>query len=616
MMTQTRRVKIRALEFCLLFCIFDASSFGQSLDSLTRETAAVAFEQALQLQREKRFGEATKQLAQLIRTDPEFIDPTRGSAWFALGRTVLALEGHERALLIWLTGYEKLQANHLVDLNLNLELVRRAVQFEKVEHYDLVTSAYYEILERAHPIDDGLIFQPILEQNVILLPEEQRDQILKDLRRNPASSYPGTVLLQFWRREDVTPATLVNERLVEHLQRVEYALHNFSSQHPRGFDDRGIIFVKLGKPDVWKSSRRDYLALVEHHHHEIWYYDSIDPSLNYLFVDRGKGYELSFLSYENEYDREKKDPDISTNVLSAVEEIPVMVRTARFLENDGATRLEMYFGVRKANLMVRELEPLLPHDTLTVKLLTTVEDLNLWPLNTSQETVSSFTGNDALNNEVMTFWTATQTREDSFFVSCQLETWLKSFGTEFQQQANSSLRTAWRENYSRSEKLLRLSPLRSHLQQALRLEKNPLLMSDLQISDHVVLDSPTPTINKGKIFIAPFSSADVNRSTLLYVYFEIYGLTLAPETNYRITYEAEVTKPKRRFFGAVKSLFGAGPHGKVRLESDYSGKIAHPREWIALDLKALSPGEARITISVQDLHSQVMAKRSVNFNLL
>ncbi|RMD95463.1 MAG: GWxTD domain-containing protein [Calditrichaeota bacterium] len=56
-------------------------------------------------------------------------------------------------------------------------------------------------------------------------------------------------LLRFWRHNDPTPATLVNERYVEHCKRLAYARKHFRSPQPRGYDDRGVIYLRYGPPD-------------------------------------------------------------------------------------------------------------------------------------------------------------------------------------------------------------------------------------------------------------------------------------------------------------------------------------------------------------------------------
>ena len=66
----------------------------------------------------------------------------------------------------------------------------------------------------------------------------------------------------FWAARDSNPATVTNERLVEHYRRVVYARYHFSQgQHP--YDRRGEIYVRYGEPenrrgDVFIADRNAY----------------------------------------------------------------------------------------------------------------------------------------------------------------------------------------------------------------------------------------------------------------------------------------------------------------------------------------------------------------------
>ena len=56
----------------------------------------------------------------------------------------------------------------------------------------------------------------------------------------------------FWNARDSNPATVVNERLVEHYRRVMYARYHFSQgQHP--YDRRGEMHVRFGAPEDRRS---------------------------------------------------------------------------------------------------------------------------------------------------------------------------------------------------------------------------------------------------------------------------------------------------------------------------------------------------------------------------
>lgn len=75
-------------------------------------------------------------------------------------------------------------------------------------------------------------------------------QELKQYEVLPASAQMN-FLRQFWKTQDPTPETPVNERLIQHIQRMSYVETNFSrtnTQEPID-TDRGRVYIKYGPPD-------------------------------------------------------------------------------------------------------------------------------------------------------------------------------------------------------------------------------------------------------------------------------------------------------------------------------------------------------------------------------
>ncbi len=67
--------------------------------------------------------------------------------------------------------------------------------------------------------------------------DEERDQFIE----------------QFWLRRDPTPDTLENEFKEEHYRRIAYANEHFAAGKPGWRTDRGMIYIKFGKPDEIES---------------------------------------------------------------------------------------------------------------------------------------------------------------------------------------------------------------------------------------------------------------------------------------------------------------------------------------------------------------------------
>ena len=96
----------------------------------------------------------------------------------------------------------------------------------------------------------------------------------------------GDELLRWWRRKDPFPATGLNERILEHLQRTRVAFQQYARENnPNRLDDRGRMYVRLGPPDQKREIDGERRG-------EFWMY-GLHPAAEYVFVrNRGVGYEL------------------------------------------------------------------------------------------------------------------------------------------------------------------------------------------------------------------------------------------------------------------------------------------------------------------------------------
>ena len=98
-------------------------------------------------------------------------------------------------------------------------------------------------------------------------------------------------LRKFWKDRDPTPETPVNELVIEHFRRVQYANNNFSGRaKERGIDtEKGRVYAKYGPPDDIEYSR----LASEEKSYEIWTYEK-QGYYEFIFRDRrGTGiYEL------------------------------------------------------------------------------------------------------------------------------------------------------------------------------------------------------------------------------------------------------------------------------------------------------------------------------------
>ncbi len=255
----------------------------------------------------------------------------------------------------------------------------------------------------------------------------------------------GRQLVAFWRESDPLPASIRNERLVEHLTRVAYVRERLVTENGT-VDDRAATYIRYGEPlrrtaikpesgSVFSSQRiyqrQDKTGVVPElrvPENEMWVYSRIDAGMHFLFFrdedtheyrlggasdllpnswamsprrvsdflylaetlyeqlsvnhsDYGMIYtdvanfnmlrrsgqvgilpqsprsfassvlsESRSLDYYIEQNLRENAPPIYSNVRENTEQIPIDLRVARFLTQEGATRIEAYWGTDVAAL--------------------------------------------------------------------------------------------------------------------------------------------------------------------------------------------------------------------------------------------------------------------------
>ena len=119
---------------------------------------------------------------------------------------------------------------------------------------------------------------------------------------------------QFWSRRDPTPGTAANEFKEEHYIRIKYANENFAAGLPGWRSDRGMIYIKYGRPDSVKSNptggaytRESYEGggTTSTYPFEVWSYRNIPgvgQDVEIEFVDRlGSGdYRIARDAFEKD----------------------------------------------------------------------------------------------------------------------------------------------------------------------------------------------------------------------------------------------------------------------------------------------------------------------------
>ncbi len=252
---------------------------------------------------------AVQMLSNLVRSTPDVFDPALGSGAYWLGRTLWDLGRRPDALDVWSRGWRTLRSRGLVDLALGDRLLWGVLGERDERRYPLAAAVYLALLDHldraAGPQIEAVADRILVPLRLILPDSLRRDtQLLAD-SSSTAVLRPGAGprLAAWWRGMDGRPATAHNERLIEHLLRVTEARELYAFDGPRGFDDRGVVYIRFGPAGRKSETRlnpfeiggsrglRNQLVTTvpSFPRNEFWVYPHVDREAQFLFVERARG---------------------------------------------------------------------------------------------------------------------------------------------------------------------------------------------------------------------------------------------------------------------------------------------------------------------------------------
>lgn len=178
--------------------------------------------------------------------------------------------------------------------------VERVFAKPEIPNFSAAVQGYLWILQQLDNPPSDTDYNVLLRHlRPVLMVMSPSDPVWQDLDRavhgDVSPSGLGTALVQWWRRQDPLPATPGNERLEEHLLRVTFATRKYANpEDVRGFDDRGEIYVRFGKPFRDRSIGLDTPNIVIHPlfarlpDNEIWVYRQVHDQAHYLFIRQSR----------------------------------------------------------------------------------------------------------------------------------------------------------------------------------------------------------------------------------------------------------------------------------------------------------------------------------------
>lgn len=675
----------------------------------------VAFTDGVEAMHEGDQQQAAKLLQQVMRNDPNYLDEEAGSAAYWLGKAYAANGKIDRAIQTWRMGIIALNEEDRFEVRLADAYIRHVFRHASTSNYRLATDAYVRMLQQLdEPLtgEETAVLSRHLAKLALILPEGVKQAAgITDarLKNQDLSELKSEPIIKWWRSQDPMPATLENERMIEHLERTAYAQEHYASADSlTGFDDRGDIHLRYGAPKhkeeiTFNESRltdelfRPGLSinLSDFPMNEFWSYGDIDRSGYYVFVEGDEGYRIgrfdellprqlrsgfsstsergrrrAYLSLatmrtiyrqvspyhpdlalrhdevanylglvtdvgvssRNEIDpsqtlstqtrsgaefagktmrenrnrdevaartRRKSMPQQSTRVFREEEALDIAVRTARFLEDDGTTRTEIYWcpapnAMRLDGDQREELEDQ-GHSRFgqyIVRLTAAQKDAAYRSriLNRKHYRIGDI---DRIEGSTIPAQTL-NVRGDTALHHLSLQWDQYLVARDEQGEAKLGPR-------------VKVATLQRDSIRALTSDDRVLEMSDLR-----VMAMPPEASATAVSEAIPYPFEQVNPEMTLVLYFEVYHLAFTGDDQTRYSVEYEVRRQEKE--GSLVRLFSGDDTQSTAAEATYEGSRRTAQEYIMLDLSTWN-GEDDLTVTVQvtDEATGQQVERAVDF---
>ncbi len=237
-------------------------------------------------------------------------------SYYDEGRELLRVGDWVKAINKWMSGKTMLMAEEKADPRIGMGFIELITRKE-LNHFYVQACEMYMWGFSTKEIDrfkDSLIEEA---NRILPLIRESEQEIWKNAIKKDVSAIPY-LIKDFWLRKDPTPTTPANERLLEHFKRIAYSREEYIRMRNSVYntDDRGLIYVKYGEPDVKKTmmlgnneselafwlpaadKRRDINSLFNTFPDvEIWIYNNLDLYQPVLYIF-GKAAGMPFHLYD------------------------------------------------------------------------------------------------------------------------------------------------------------------------------------------------------------------------------------------------------------------------------------------------------------------------------
>ncbi len=468
----------------------------------------------------------------------------------------------------------------------------------------------------------------------------------KDNAEFERAQHKGKFLKKFWMEKDPDPETKVNERLIEHFRRIKFAKKHFttSSLHGR-YDDRGRTYIKYGPPDNKYASGGDLNVYSNESWIYYWQIGEYDEGMYFDFANKGgKGFVLLGDLREAAYGEKMMDMDVYRSLFSErayldekhygrvarsrddiwfmneiidhrdrkedmyanipeeaflfymdARPLNIMTSSASFRGKDGKTRHELYYSFELKNLKFKE--------TDNVKSSQFDEFIILKNLDHERIYQDSRSFNLEYNK-------SKNLKNDSYIGQVNIE--IPSMKEDFIGYL--------RIKSSESERL----GLAYHELLDKSFTGSYLMMSDIEFSYDIKPTDEEDEYTKNGLRIIPHTGAILNKDEDVFIYFEVYNLSLDSDGDGRYTIEYIVQKrnpndeEKEKYFNDLGKEVVNKSARKEESITITRTEITRQRDnfnWLTIEMKGLSEGLYDLTIKITDLVYQESTSSEYSFVL-
>jgi len=183
----------------------------------------------------------------VVAASPQYEDDP-GQNLYAKGLKDIKAGNWQKAITIWTTYLGNLDTHHKSDPRTAIKYIETVTKNRDFENYENASTFYIDNMEYASWNESPKILTREVERLLPIVPDKIKKQWKHQLKKKNPDLFREIAF--YWKQVDPILSTKVNERLIEHWQRIAYARKYFTRNHTSvyGTDDRGVIYIKFGKP--------------------------------------------------------------------------------------------------------------------------------------------------------------------------------------------------------------------------------------------------------------------------------------------------------------------------------------------------------------------------------